>query len=91
MKRSWILILLAAIAIVAVIALWSRPNPPYTIEIRHVASDGAVTYEPQRYEQWNHAENIAGLRWHTPDLIYHSVYFDGLRYSFFHSGTGYPR
>jgi hypothetical protein len=88
-KRSWIFILLAAIAIAALAALWPRSNPPYTIEIRRVATDGTVTYEPQRYEQWNHAANIAGLRRHTKDVIYHSVYFDGLQYCFSRSGHVY--
>ena len=89
MKPRWIFILLGAIALVALVTFWRSSNPPYVIEIRHVAPDGAVTYEPQRYEQWNHAENIAGLRRHTRDIIYHSVYFDGLQYCFSRSGHVY--
>lgn len=89
MKSRLILIVGVALALIALITFWSQSNPPYTIEIRHVAPDGTVTYEPQQYEKWNHAENIAGLRQHTRDIIYHSVYFNGLQYCFSRSGRVY--
>lgn len=62
------------------------PNPPYTIEIRRVSADGSVTYEAQDYGEWNHEQNIAGLRSHSKDVIYHSIYADGLQFCFSNSG-----
>ena len=64
-------------------------NPPYTIEIREVTPNGAVSFQPQNYADWNHDSNIAGLRIHTSDIIYHSVYSEGLQYCFSHSGHVY--
>ncbi len=64
-------------------------NPPYTVEIRNVAPGGAVTYLPQRYEEWSHTEDIAAIRQHTFNRIYHSVFYDGLQYNFSRSGHVY--
>ena len=88
-KPRWILILVGVMAVGALISFWPSSNPPYTIEIRHVAKDGTVTYEPRQYGKWPHARDIAGLRFHTQDIIYHCVYFDGLQYCFSRSGHVY--
>jgi len=85
----WIIGLLVIALILAGVALWLPYNPAYTVEIRHVSLDGTVSYEPQQYEKWNHEANIAGLRKHTRDTIYHSVYADGLQYCFSKSGHVY--
>ena len=89
MKTRMASIALTIIAMCADTACSPQSNPPYTIEIRHVASDGTVIYEPQRYEQWDHTETIAGLRQHTPDIIFCSIYADGLQYCFSKSGHVY--
>ncbi|WP_395736958.1 hypothetical protein [Prosthecobacter sp.] len=89
MKTRWIISLVLATAFCAGIAFWWWYNPPYIVEIRHVALNGAVTYEMQRYEDWNHVANIRGLRKHTRDRIYHSIYADGLQYCFSKSGHVY--
>ena len=91
MNKRPLIVLLVIVAAVAAggFVLLRTSNPRYTIETRRVSADGTVTYEPQDYSQWNHAENIAGLRMHTRDVIYHSVYFDGLQYCFSKSGHVY--
>jgi hypothetical protein len=70
-------------------AIPETSNPPYTIEIRHVAEDGSISYELQNHAEWNHHETIAGLRVHTRDVIFHSIYADGLQYCFSKSGKVY--
>ncbi len=90
MKRA--VLIVAVLAIVAG-ALYFRQittsNPPYTIEIREVSPEGVISYLAQDYSIWNHSANIAGLRRHTSDIIYHSVYSGGLQYCFSHSGYVY--
>jgi hypothetical protein len=88
-KIRWIIILVLATAFCVFIALQRQSNPPYTIEIRDVAQNGSVSFEPQRYRDWNHSETIAGLRQHTRDTIYCSIYADGLQYCFSYSGHVY--
>ena len=89
MKTRSIIGLIGALALIAVFMFWRSSNPPYTIEIRPVARDGTVTYEPQRYEKWNPERNLAGLRQHTRDTICYAVYADGLLYCFSKSGHVY--
>lgn len=89
MKIPWIVILIFATTFCVFIALRRQSNPPYTFEDRNAAQDGSVSFEPQRYEDWNHSEEIAGLRQHTRDKIYCSIYADGLEYCFSHSGHVY--
>jgi hypothetical protein len=88
-KTRWSIGLILMALLIAGVEFWRASNLPYTVEIRRVAADGTVSYEPQRYEEWNHEANIAGLRRHTRDTIYHSVYADGLQYCFSRSGRVY--
>lgn len=89
-RFRWIVALGLATIIAAIFGYYSiMSNPPYTVEIRDVASDGAVTYLPQRYEGWSKNGNIAAIRQHTLNRIYYSVYYHGLQYNFSRSGHVY--
>ena len=88
-KLVGITLLIASLVTAAFFMRAPELNPPYTIEIRHVAPDGIASFEPQDYKIWNHEANIAGLRKHTDDVIYHSVYWLGLQYCFSESGRVY--
>ena len=68
---------------------WFWPHPRYFVEVRHVAADGTVTFEPQQYEVWKNDDLITGLRRHTRDVIYHAVYFPDVLYCFSRSGRVY--
>ena len=87
--RLVIAISLATISIAIFCYCSILSNPFYLIEIRSVDPNGVVTYLPQRYEKWPHDENIAAIRQHTFNRIYHSVYYDGLQYNFSKSGHVY--
>ena len=89
MKIRWIIIPVLAAAVCVFVALRGKSNPPYAVEIRNVAQDGSVTFEPQRYREWNPSGTIGGLRQHTGDTVYYSIYADGLQYLFSHSGHVY--
>ena len=89
MKTRWIIILVLVAAFCVVIALRRSSNPPFTIEIRNVAKDDSVLFEPQRYQDWNPSVLIAGIRQHTQETIYCLIYADGLEYCFAHSGHVY--
>ena len=90
LKYRWITATILATMIVAMFAYRSLiSNPPYSIEIRSVSLDGAVTYVPLRYEECDHTEEIAAIRKHTFNRIYHSVYYEGLQYGFSRSGHVY--
>jgi hypothetical protein len=95
-KDRWLLLVAIMIAIwpslliggVDIYLNW-QSNPPYIVEDRETSADGKVTYKSQHYAECNHLENIAGLREHTQDIIYQSIYADGLQYCFSKSGHVY--
>ena len=78
-----------ATAFVLIIVSRRQSNPPFTIEIRNVAQNGSVSFEPQQYADWNPSAIIAGLRERTPDTIYCCIYADGLEFCFSHTGHVY--
>jgi hypothetical protein len=58
----------------------------YPIEIREVPPEGAVTYIPQNFDDWNH-EQIASDAWWKGGLFVRKViYSRGLAFTFTSSG-----
>jgi len=100
-KRRCIVILVITALPVAAMALWwmvlwrAPSNPPYTIELRDVSSDGTVHYKPLSFEGWNHDADITGIRDNslrfviTRDTIYYEIGSGGLTYCFSKSGHVY--
>jgi hypothetical protein len=90
MRNQTIAWIVFGLIVLAILLSVLRPsNPPYVIEIRSISEDGTVTYEAQNYHDWNHRANIRGLRQHTRDIIFQSVYYHGLQYCFSDSGRVY--
>jgi hypothetical protein len=89
-RFRWIIAISVIIISIAICTYFmAMSNPPYTVEIRDVAADGAVIYLPQQFEKWSENENIAAIRRHTFNRIYHSIYYHGLQYNFSRSGHVY--